>query len=249
MKIATNQFAILSVTCITFLISACSPSIYRMESVNEPEFYYEGKQYLQSVADSIYVTVAYYRHSHELVMFDVEVSNFSDQNVRVDPRNIEFKASWKPDRVVGLDTDYRQVTQGRARNPEKQLIEIDKKIAGERKENNVFNGVNLALYSLSLAAGAAADSHHEKQEIRRDRQYLIHAVEQEAYEYNLEMESLHNRREIWELDALRITDVLPEDFVRGLVFIPKVKKATLYELSITVNGYTHTFKYKQREIK
>ena len=105
------------------------------------------------------------------------------------------------------------------------------------------------MFSLSLAAGATADSHHERKEIRADRQYLIHSAEEEAYEFNLEMENLHNRREIWEIDALRITDILPDDYVRGLVFVPNIKKATTYEVQIPIEGSEHTFQYIQKEFK
>lgn len=59
---------------------------------------------------------------------------------------------------------------------------------------------------------------------------LRQEIEREEYRYR--RYSLQDQREIWELDALRISDIIPDDHIRGLIFFPNNPDAMLYKVTL-----------------
>ncbi len=52
------------------------------------------------------------------------------------------------------------------------------------------------------------------------------------------------RRASWEQDHIRVTDLQPDEFIRGLVSFPAGKEAKYVEIVVPVGGEEHRFLFR-----
>ena len=238
--------SIIIISLVSFLIVSCSPApVFRLAPDENNSTFYYGAEYVQSEVDDILVSLAYYRHAGNMISSDVEIVNYSEEPVRVSPENFYITAfngsPSHPDAIA--------LKQVNAIDPEKMLIEIDKKRSRERASEQT----NLVLHAtgevLSLAGELASvgsnRSSEEREEARRDRIERRAIRADQRYRHASEMHSLAVRRDSWEYDTLRKTDLLPDYHIRGLVYVPGNPDARYFELVIPVVETEHRFVFRQ----
>jgi hypothetical protein len=241
-----SQYVIIPTIIVSLLLISCSPApVFRLAPEEENTTFYYGTEYVQSDKDDILVSLAYYRHTENMIVFDVEIVNYSEQSVRVAPEYFYSTAYNGPP----THPDARAMIQMSAIDPEKMLIEIDKKQSREQASEKT----NLALYAtgevLSLAGELANigndTSYLDREEARRDRIERRALRADQRYQYEAMVHSIAAQRSRWEYNTLRKTDLLPDQHIRGLVYVPGKPDARYFELVLPVGNTEHRFIFRQ----
>ena len=181
-----SRLQVLLVVQLLFL-SACSPEpVFRLAPEQGPTTFYKGVEYLTLEQDSIAVTLAYYRHSGDMFAMDIEVANYSNTPVRVNPAN--FGAIAMREYTDSVFTDF--ITHNWAYDPEIQLLEIDKMISKNKASQKTEEVLFLTSVGLGVTAALLSDSDEKGNEIipRRSFRYdtLILAVGSVSNDFSIE---------------------------------------------------------------
>jgi len=228
-------------------LAACSPApVFRLapEPDTGPTTFYKGAEYSRLERDSIVVTIAYYRHWGGRFAMDLEVFNRGGRPVRVDPARFSREAyrHHNESAMSGL------ISSARAVDPELELLELDKRISRKHAARATDEALYFTLEGLYLAAAITSDSDaYEEIEEDHDRSRIQQELDRREYRY--ELMDLEQKREIWELETLRITDLYPEEYIRGLVIFPHEPKAAGYKIVLDIEGTTFELWYAQLKYK
>lgn len=235
-------------TLLILMVTACSPEpVFRLTPEKGPSTFHKGIEYITLEEDGIAVTMAYYSHMKDMFALDIEVYNNSDKPIRVDPANFGYSAfEHYSDSAL---SDF--ITHHRAFDPEDKLLEIDKNIsrhyAAQKTEGALFLtavGVGVAA---AIIAGPDDDGSRDDDDDHIEYHYVEHNVRSDGIDY--ELMDLEQKREIWELETLRITDLQPEDYIRGLVFFPNEPDASGYEFELEIKDLKFLARYEQHKIE
>ncbi|MCC5907448.1 MAG: hypothetical protein JJU13_14650 [Balneolaceae bacterium] len=256
-SIANKTLKIMKLTASFFIlfiiVIACSPEpVLRLQSDQSKEervMVYQGMEYLMSEDEHSMVILAYYRHIEDRVIFDLEVFNDSEEPVRFDPSSIEYKAYWAPE-TQDNDPKTHQgnkivIENGNAHDPEFVLLNIDK----ETSRAEARNRTNVLLEAVVSGLAAAAEisegtsSSYSKQRARQERRQQRAERRENYYQY---VSGLNEKRNYWETEMLRISDLMPGKSAAGEISIPVTKNAGMLDLIIQIAGETHTFNYRQK---
>lgn len=226
--------------------TACAPRpVFRLKSLADQSTWYQGTEYIHSHADSIFVTVAYIRHSGGHVIFDVEVANYSDHVVQVDPAEFSYKA-------FKSMAQKKLVAAGYAVSPEAKLLQIDKEIAEEKAEQKTM----LLFAVIGATAMIAEEATDSEEDNPRDEMaeagaaYSLGAATASGIESSQhEISYLQSRRAYWTTETLRKTDLFPGGVIRGKVYFPTVEKAGVYNIKIPVGRTIYIFRFRQQKFK
>ncbi len=225
---------------------SCSPEpVFRLEAINGNSTWYQGVEYVQSTRQDVVVTTAYYRHIDDYAILDVEVANYSDSVLWVDPASFRYTA------YKSKSGSEYYIAGGMAMDPEVQILEIDKAISRERAGERTARFWDVMDVTVSLAEAIVDTEETEGERVRESQEREERAVERAVrkQEHKYEMNSLQSHRQIWELDALRKTDLFPDEYIRGQVYLPLVQDATSIEVEIPAGETLHTFRYRQHKFK
>ena len=242
-----NTFkSVIIISLLSLFIVACSPApVFRLAPDEKNTTFYYGAEYVQSDVDDILVSLAYYRHAGNMISFDVEIVNYSEESVRISPEKFYITAF----NATPTHPDATALKQVNAIDPEEMLLAIDKK----RSRENASEQTNMVLHAtgevLSLAGELASiggdRSSEDREEARRDRIERRAIRADQRYQHDVEMHSLAVQRDSWEYDTLRKTDLLPDYHIRGLVYVPANPDARYFELIIPVDRTEHRFVFRQ----
>lgn len=238
---------LISLAPFILLIAGCSPEpVFRMSPERGPTTYYQGTEYTTTEQDSLFVTLAYYRHIGDMFAMDVEVYNKRDTTVRIDPAR--FGALALGSYADSTFDDF--LTYNWALDPEQQLLEIDKRISRHRASEKTAGAVLLTSVGVGVTAAIlAGDPGDENGNNEGDDTNYTYIDYGSGSDVDYEELELQRKRETWELDALRITDLQPGEYVHGLVFFENVEEAAGYKLELNIGESEFVSHYLQRKIK
>jgi len=238
--------SILLFVLFPLLIVSCSPApVFRLSPDADKSTFYYGTEYVQSDVDDVLVSLAYYRHIDNKIVFDVEIVNYSEEPIRVSPEKFYITAFNGPP----AHSDAVALRQKNAIDPEMMLLELDKKQSKEKaseQTNRVLyaTGEVLSLAGELASVGSDASS-HERERARRDRIERRALRADQRYHHESTMYSLSAQRESWEYDTVRITDLFPDQHLRGLVYFTGNPDARYFELVLPVGKTDHRFVFRQ----
>ncbi len=229
------------------LFTGCAPRpVFRLESMAAYSTWYQGTEYISSSRDSVTVTLAYFRHTRDYVVFDVEVVNYSGKIVHVDPAEFEYKTY-----SSSMKAPNEYMGKGYAIDPEKKLLHIDMAIADEKADQKT----TLLLSAIGATAMVASDiaeeddTPEEQVEEAAAMQALASSTAYQMHESEYEIGSLHSRREVWAIETLRKTDLFSGEFIRGQVYFPIAENARFYNIEIEVGNNIYIFRFRQLKFK
>jgi hypothetical protein len=254
MNLSHTIFVLVSTILFT---AACSPEpVFRLQADQDGEnerVTYQGVEYLISEKDSSEAVLAYYRHIDGRVIFDLQVTNFSNREFHFSPNNIEFK-SYSLDYSYDTDLDEviasrKAISEGEAIDPEEVLLNLD--LASSRTEarnrtNNVLEGIGGTLTAIDDISSASRYESAEQRtwrETRRTRQAAERAERRERY-YR-DVASLNDSRAYWEAEVLRKTDLPSGTSVAGEISFPEARDADIIEVTIGFLEDEHRFLFRQ----
>lgn len=231
-----------------WLLQACSPEpVYRLKAEAEEKktSYYQGVEYVHLQQDSVFLTVSYYEHTPSLFALEVEVENRGDRIIRVSPDSMMYRSYGKPT----PEQPGRLLTTRYAKSPERKILNLDLALSQQKANRQTDEFLFYTMQGLTLASGIAADNPEEREEA--SEQLTENAIEQEIdrahYRYN--RSSLRETREFWKAKTLRITDLWPGDYVRGLVYFKTDPDAKLYHFILKVENQTYDIWFRQHKFE
>lgn len=120
---------------------------------------------------------------------------------------------------------------------------ISRSIANQKTSTVLFAVGQVA----SVGASIAADTEEEREEIEEasDESYYRHRVNQ--HERELQRRGLRDQRQVWELEALRKTDLFPNEYIRGYLFFKNVSDANGYTILFNIGEKVFEVFYRQEK--
>lgn len=242
------RLLLLSMLSFLFILQACSPEpVYRLkaEANNENTSYYQGVEYIHLEQDSVFVTMSYYEHTSKMFALEVEVTNESNQIVRVAPDSLAYKA-YKGRSPQEVD---KFLTIEQAEDPEQEILNLDLALARQKANHKTDEFLFYTLQGLTVVSGATADTKEEQEEA--GEQLVQNAVSQQIdrAEYRHNRSSLRGNKEFWKAEALRITDLWPGEKIRGLVYFDTEPDAELYNILIQFDELHYDTWFRQKKYK
>lgn len=229
--------------------TACSPEpVFRLTHETGPTTFHMGVEYKSVEKEGIVVTMAYYRHMDDLFALDIEVFNKREHPVRVDPGRFGYTAY-----ANHAKKGFSEVLTHRpALDPEVELLEIDKGISRHYASEKTNTALFLTLAGVAVAASViASDADHGGDDgddyEYDDYIYVDYGVHN--HEYSNKVMNLEQRRDVWELETLRITDLQPGEYIRGLVFFTSKPDAAGYKIELPIENAVLESWYVQHKIK
>jgi len=229
----------------SFLLTNCffpPEAIIKLKPESEKMDWYKGKEIVTLDNDSITIHISYDRNINKDYVFDVDVTNNSQNTVLVEPE--KFSYLLKKGSIKYGDT----LKSVYAKDPEKVILELQK--ANSIHQSNMQT--QAMVYSLgyflqfagqtkALVTGDAELSERIDDQTRRTKENeLIDDISN-----NRISESLNNSSYIWEILALRKTTLYPNESISGKVFFPVDEWARTIELSFPIDRYDFKIIYNQ----
>jgi hypothetical protein len=242
------RYTLLIILSVVFVLQACSPEpVYRLKAQADKEqtSFYKGAEYLHLEKDSVLLILSYYEHTSDLFALDVEVVNKSDRILRVEPSAFSY-FSYKE---IHPDDPPEVFTSHFAEDPERKILDIDLALSKQKAKQKTDEFFYYTSQGLTLVEGVGASSNEEiedtEDEVVRNR--VDQEIDREQFRYK--RMSLKEQKEVWQLDALRITDLLPGEQIRGLVFFKTTPDAHLYKITAEIEELTFETWFRQEKYK
>ncbi|MEX2457056.1 MAG: hypothetical protein WD381_07060 [Balneolaceae bacterium] len=218
---------------------------------------YQGIEYLYSEKEESTVLLSYYRHIGDRVIMDLEVSNDSDEMIRFDPgSNITFQASEEQfvrkhlgDNDWVLEQEMQKVDEGSADDPERIMLDIDRKASrasANNRTSNVMEGISASMTAISdVSSINESDEEQIARQNRKTHQAIRRAERRENF-YR-QASNLNAKRQYWETETVRITDLFSGESISGEVSLPVSPDATHINISVKVGDEVHQFNFRQHQ--
>lgn len=212
-----------------FFIS-CSPEpIFRLQPQADNTTFDRGVEYVHFEENGVALTISYYQHVGNQFIMDVEIANETDSLLWVSPQQFSYKAY---EQVIGEkpDSSAEAMASRRAINPEQELLKTDMRLSEQEAAQRTDALIHTIGQVASVAASVAADTPEEREQLREDRRenYVRHEIRQDQREFK--KHALRDMRKVWELDALRKTDLFPGEYIRGYLFFENTPDAQGYTI-------------------
>lgn len=233
-----------AIAFIVFTVSCCyytpEPDIIRLKVDNRHKFYIMGAEYVKIEMGGIETNTAFIEAANGLLIFDVTVTNLTSHTVRVDPRQFYY---------IEVDTarNNLELSRNYANDPEYTIIEYDRLA---RKEEINYGNKQFGMAALGIAHlvtdMAVKDKSEEETEANAYISDLILTqMDKNTMDHDKAVAELNSQKQPWIDDALRITDLNPNEYIRGNVYFPVQFYAKRLKLFLIVAGTTITLDYNQ----
>ncbi len=109
-------------------------------------------------------------------------------------------------------------------------MELSRQKASQQSDEFLF----YTLQGLTLPSAVTADTKEEREEAGDDlEENAVHQqIDREEYRYN--RSNLRQSRQFWKAEVLRITDLWPNESIRGLVYFKTDPEAKLYNIIMNI---------------
>lgn len=222
------------------LFSACSTqTLFKADPLDEKTVY-NGREIVTKENDDVSVSVEFDGQSENDFVFYVHIKNISDDTILVTPRDI-FVEALKKD-LNEVDKRFGLMS---AADPEIELKQISKEKESRKTMHGVTTGLNAAFALVSIIADISDNNKHGDGH-RVVRNVAVWADNQirEEIDYSESMKHLESQKEFWGNEVLRNTDLLKDEEVGGLVFLPFNSKIKYMRLVIPIGNTDFEFYFK-----
>lgn len=225
-------------------ITACSTqNLFKADPLDE-KIVYNGREIVTKENDYVSVSVEFDGQSENDFVFYVHLKNLSEDTVLVTPRDIFIEA---------LNKDLSEVDKRFgimwAADPEIELKQITKEKENRKTMHGITTGLNAAFALVSIIADLSDNNKYgDGHKVVRDVAVWADNQIREEIDYNESMKHLESQKEFWGNEVLRNTDLLKDDEVGGLVFLPFNPKVKYMRLVIPIGNTDFEFYFKQVKI-
>jgi hypothetical protein len=240
---------------LVLALTKCTPlPVYRLHPINNnlPSRWIRGHEILRIDGSKYDAAVAFEKQVDKMLAFDVQIINTSDSMISVAPNSIYAITYKKGTQRSQPRPEKPQILRREtfAYNPEQELIHVDQSKHVEDASYKTDRIIG-PIYSLIDAVFDAAISNKQNNYNRSDENNIEYNtyITRRTLEHSEEIKSLDAQHFQWSTEALRRTDLLPNESVRGLVFIAADPKADILELHLNVAGENHLIYFRQEKYK
>jgi len=250
-KLMRRTIFYLPLFLLFLLLLSCSPSpVLRLSPLANETSWLDGKEFATISADSIEAAVAFESMDAKLIVFEVEITNRSEQPVLVSPEKFYSLPLFSPQDTMSFPTSAQA---GFAIDPESKILDIDKQISREKASYSTMEGVDLIFGLLGVVAAIATIGQEKteeeiKQEQQQRRELEILDREQEINHKN-NLAKLQNEKVQWTSSALRRTTLNPNHTTIGKVYFPANYKARYIKLCLPIGKTRLQIVFAQRKHK
>ncbi|TKG97383.1 hypothetical protein EYV94_02850 [Puteibacter caeruleilacunae] len=244
-----NLYTRLSIYVVVALL-ACSCATPKMVLRLKPDAnntkWSNGREIVKDSLNGIFVNAAFDEHVHPEVVFHVEITNYSNLPILVDPAKIYYLALDQNKKLLPNSGGVYSV------NPELKLLEIDKEKsrAIARAKNSQTAGIIAAgvVVAASVAIAASDDEDDQDRHAVEALTGLAAAnvattIEEDSYYHS---SSLDDLRQFWSSETLRKTTLDPGQMIRGRIVLPATNEATYYQFHIPIDDQYLKMIFKQQ---
>lgn len=234
-----------------FLLQSCAPApVFRMNPATKQTTFYEGTEYVHKFKNGIEFTLSYDRHYGDQFAMEVEIVNHTDSALRIKPSQFWYDAYKYYNGLADPADSNLIIAKRRAVSPEKEILKKDLAISrshAHQKTSNLLYGIGEAL---TLTAGIISDSTYYQQAQTTSTMHNIaanHAVGTRNRAFD--RQSLKDQRRSWQLNTIRTTDLLPDEYIRGLVFFKNDPDARGYMFHYKIGSIQFRAFFIQKKFK
>lgn len=225
---------------VSILYSCVGPSpITRLDPETKNFTWNYGQKYIDKTQNHITLSLAFDKNMGETLIFDVEVTNNSNDSLLVSPETFSYKALNQYGTMLGK--------YAYAINPEKMLLKVDKDLA--REEAHQTNQAIVDLVSTTTEAAATIssldDSPQKKQQLYHDINYNRNRRAMSEYNTEQRIRSLNAERDFWENNVLQTTELAPGYYIKGKVYFKRNINAATYEFKFPIGNEVFILNYEQ----
>lgn len=238
----------LSLSLMVFL-QACSPRpVFRMTPQAENTTFNQGTEYVHLQENGIELTMSYYRHLGDRFVMDVEIVNTTDSVLRVDPLQFSYEAYKNISGNFPRESDPIFTTQ-KAVNPEQELIRKDMAISRSIANQKTSTVLYIIGQAASIGQSIMEENPEKREALSEQRQEDTINYEINRQNREIHRNGLRDQREVWELKALRKTDLFPDEYIRGFLFFENESEARAYMIRFNIKNTTFEVFYRQKKYK
>ncbi len=238
MRYLFSPFQKLFLTVISAILiqAGVSPHpILRLKPASDNTTWLFGKEYSSIAVENIKVAIAFDRAYRDYIVFDVEISNLSDELFLVSPE----KFLCTP--LISL-TDSLDEQKLYAVDPETKLLEIDKGLSKENADYASEVIVDATVSILALFADIASDDEDGTDDYYAEAQ--LGRLERNA-NHSRQVTNLNILRDKWEFNTLRKTHLQPEYEIQGKIYFPVITDARFLKINLPIAGRVIKFFFEQ----
>jgi hypothetical protein len=232
---------------LSILLASCSPRpVFRLQPQKKKTTFDQGAEYIQVEEKGVFLTISYYRHLSDQFVMDVEIANETDSILHVDPTHFSYDAL---EYMADDTSELPLISSRKAINPEQKLLKKDLQIAQTEANQRTSNLFYVLGQTATIANYATADSQEEREHISEESEeasihHEINRQQRERYK-----SGLRDQREVWEIDALRKTDLYPGEYIRGYIFFENEADARVYLIYYEPRQAFFKLEYQQLRFK
>jgi hypothetical protein len=213
----------LIVVIAALTLVSCAPSpIYRLHPVDEDTTWLFGQQYAKVTEPEFEMAVAFDRSYRDYLIFDVEVTNLSEESFLVSPEQFYYRPTSQAD--ARASNRFRHAV-----DPEKKLLDIDKK-ASKKEADQRTEMFFVATGTIVEVIDTVSGGRDAEDDAAYTQMHVQHEISQQEFERR--MTDLNSLREHWQTETMRKTDLGPDYSVAGKVYFPISKNASHIELHL-----------------
>ncbi|MEL6615410.1 MAG: hypothetical protein AAFQ43_06705, partial [Bacteroidota bacterium] len=233
------------------VLSGCVPrTIHRLEAPEaeaDSGVWNQGWHVRSASAAGVDAEAAYVRSLWDDHTMWVRVTNTSSETVTVDPAAF-YTVGFNTMRL--LQTRPETGRRSSARDPEAELIEVDRHASRQHARGRTLQGVALASAVVTTVALVADPPETEEEVVEVAYAYEDAALTAEEGQWTIEEAASRQEagRDYWE-EVLRRTTLYPGESVEGIVHLPIDPQARAVLFEIIVGDTRVPFAYVQHNIR
>jgi hypothetical protein len=226
--------ALVGVGTLILVLSSCSPQLLQLRPVSGDVAWIEGREVTRVEQNGLVVVASYEFEDQRHIVMDVEIKNRTNAPLTVTPNDFHYLPFGAASDTLPnlINPAFHQVHH--AADPEAKIRQATLDMKREKNRliaMSVLNGVLLVATVASDIKSASKDQNWQRRagaRVAHDQAYnaLMQKQAIDINYYHARKDQLTHERSNWQNLALRTTTVAVGESVRGLVFLPKDKRAS-----------------------
>ncbi len=245
MKQSKLNLALFSMGVLIIIQSCAVPQpVARLSPLGENYDWLNGTENMIFPAnEGIEVELQFIQSTSNQLLFEVGITNRSDQKVYVDPSRFSIQ-------LLSLDTLTPSGTPLFAFDPESQILRMDLQKSREQAEASNDAALELIGQTLDIASDIASIGQEKDPEVQAqeqaDRAERRQDYENSEIDREIRLQSLDDQRRYWSGYALRKTSLKPGYKMRGTVFFPRNNQARFMKVKLDIDSLVFEASYEQK---
>lgn len=229
----------------SFLLTNCfvpPNAVLKLRPKTEDIEWYKGKEIATVTNDSVSIIISYDRSLNDDYLFDVDIINYSEKTLLVEPEKFYYKM------ISGTIEQNELLSPTVAKDPEKVILDLQKAYALHQSQVQTQTMIYSLGYFLQFAAQTKAlvtndaelSEEVDERSHRMRESELIDDIQNQRVS-----ESLDNSTYMWEILTLRKTNLRKDESISGKVFFPVKERAKTLEFCFPIGEYDLKISFDQ----